>query len=149
MKLKGMINHLFFFVAITYLALVSCTESHEQEDLIGTLWYSKFYGETDSMRFLENNVAEYFLAEKAWWAPSTFISKDDTLYLLTKRTAIIPGELDAPDPEIVQKLIFHNDTMTMVYQAIYRGENLTITKPVNFHFKKFKENRWKFLFGED
>ncbi|HAW52138.1 MAG TPA: hypothetical protein DCX54_07405 [Flavobacteriales bacterium] len=127
----------------------SCRETQSPYELEGTLWYNEFYGETDSMRFLENNVAEYFLAEKAWWAPSTYIPKDDTLYLLTQRKAYIPENLEAPDPEIVQKLIFHNDTMTMVYQAIYRGENISVSKPVDFHFIKVKDDWWSLLWKDE
>lgn len=130
------------------LAFVSCQDSQSPHTLVGTIWYNEFYGETDSLRFFEGNLVQYYLAENSRWFPSTYIPYDDTLYLLTTRQATVIEHVEAIDPEIVQKLIFHGDTMSVIYQAIYRGKDMKVTKPKNFHFIKVQEEGWmRRLFG--
>ena len=143
-------NNKFYVLILLATGIVgSCQDPQNLNNLAGTVWYTEFYGETDSLRFYENNVSEYYLTENIWWAPCTYLPKDDTLYLLSKRTSDRIELKDFPDPEIVQKLILHRDTMTMIYQALYRGESMSVSAPKDFHFIKVKKKWWWKYFGED
>jgi hypothetical protein len=131
---------LFTLLLISMLALVSCDDSSETiNNLEGTVWCNDFFGEIDTLRFFAGNASSYYLAESHYWAPCTYIPKDDTLYLMSAWKSMKVEVIDLPDPEIVRKLVYHDDTLTVVFQAIYKGEDMKVTKPVNFHFTRFEK----------
>jgi hypothetical protein len=93
-------------------------------ELNGTMWYRAGYRgfSGDSLVFTSDNDVRYYMGELSWTFDSKYKMKNDTLIIKTVSAAFEVDDITGLDPDLVQKYVVKEKSLSLVYQANYRKD---------------------------